>query len=53
MNVPKAFDKCHRSDPCLNWMEMKPGWFLCKKVFQHTIGLGLFGRNGKKIDGHG
>jgi hypothetical protein len=53
MNVPKAFDKCHTSDACLNWMEMKPGWFLCKMFFQHTIGLGLFGRKGKEIDGHG
>jgi hypothetical protein len=34
MNVPQAFDKCHRSDPCLNWMKMKPGWFLCEKVCQ-------------------
>jgi hypothetical protein len=34
-------------------MEMKPGWFLCKKVFQHTIGLVLFRRKGKEIDGHG
>ncbi len=34
MNVPQAFDKCHRSDPCLNWMKMKHGWLLCKKLCQ-------------------
>jgi len=37
MNVPQAFDKCHRSDPCLNWMKMKPGSFLCKKVCQTEL----------------
>jgi hypothetical protein len=37
MNVLQAFDKCHRSDRCLNWMKMKPGWFFCKKVCQTQL----------------
>jgi hypothetical protein len=53
MNVPQAFDKCHRSDPCLNWMKMKAGWFFMKKSLSNTVGLGLFRRKGKEIDGHG
>jgi hypothetical protein len=52
MNVPQAFDKCHRSDPCLNWMKMKAGWFFMKKSLSNTVGLGLFRRKGKEIDGH-